>query len=206
MKVPQSNPSPAGMAGGEGSGEGTHTSWGGGERNPKQEHPSGTAKTPLSSVLLSLSPTFPSPLSLILPASQPQHPGCCPLGQEIWGVRWHREPPQPWLPGARPLGGAPGNILAFGYLLLGGEVCQGCTKHCLSVLKGIASVLLGLLLLPWPQRASLRIPCQFPERTVLELMECKRTPCYQHLSPGREKWGFLEKKQSAVHCMWRENK
>lgn len=157
MKVPQYKPSRAGMAGGGGGGEGTYPSWGGGQDTPSRNILAGLQKRCFLQVSFF---TFPSPLDLLLHVSQPQPPRHCPLSHEIWGVGWCCKPrereqsPQPQLPGARFLRGALENIAAFGYPLMGGEVCQGCTKHCLPVQKRIAGAVPGLLLFsPWLQRA-----------------------------------------------------
>lgn len=162
MKVPQYNPSPAGTAGGEG----TYPKWGGGGGKKPQ---AGASWQDCKTAVVFRFPFSPSPL--LWPSSfacpSPSIPGAAYSAKEFGerdgaaSPRWEREQrPQPRLPSAWLPWGAPGNIAALGYPLMGGEVRQGCTKHCLPVLKGIAGVLSGLLLPLWPQRAPPGHPAQ----------------------------------------------
>lgn len=84
---------------------------------------------------------FPfSPSPLLWPSSftcpSPSIPGAAYSAKKFGerddaaSPRWEREQwPQPRLPSAWLPWGAPGNIVALGYPLMGGEVRQGCTKH-----------------------------------------------------------------------------
>lgn len=158
MKVPQYKPSRAGVAGGGGGGEATYPSWGGGQETPSRSVLAGLQKRCCLQVSFF---TFPSlwPSSFTCPS--PSLPGTAHSAKKFGerdgaaSPRWEWEqPPQPQLPGAWLPWGALENIAAFGYPLMGGEVCQGCTEHCLPVQKGIAGAVPGLLLFfPWLQRA-----------------------------------------------------